>query len=160
MLHAWPIPNFTIRKKKKKQQQQQKHRPLKNPYLSKRGKWDSEDSSSWTWITSRKERLVWHQMLCFRLPHSSASKESTCNTGNTGDVSLISGLGRCSGGENGHPLQYSCLENPMFRKAWKATSMWSQRVGHDWATKQHLTTGSQLIVQQSLVNNTIPGIHL
>ena len=24
------------------------------------------------------------------------------------------------GGENGNPLQYSCLENPMARGAWKA----------------------------------------
>ena len=37
---------------------------------------------------------------------------------------------------NGNPLQYSCLENPMGRGAWWATSMGLQRVGHVWATKQ------------------------
>ena len=26
-----------------------------------------------------------------------------------------------AGGENGKPLQYSCLENPMDRGAWQAT---------------------------------------
>ena len=31
------------------------------------------------------------------------------------------GLGRCPGGGHGHPLQYSCLENPMDRAAWRAT---------------------------------------
>ena len=33
---------------------------------------------------------------------------------------LIPGLG-ISGGGNGNPLQYSCLENPMDRGAWRAT---------------------------------------
>ena len=33
----------------------------------------------------------------------------------------ISGSGRSSGGGNGHPLQYSCRENPMDRGAWWAT---------------------------------------
>ena len=37
---------------------------------------------------------------------------------NAGDVGLVPGLGRCSGGENGNPLQYSCLGNPMDREAW------------------------------------------
>ena len=38
-----------------------------------------------------------------------------------GDVGLIPGLGRSPGGGNGNPLQYSCLENPMERGAWRAT---------------------------------------
>ena len=37
-----------------------------------------------------------------------------------GDASSIPGLGRSPGGENGNPLQYSCLENPMDRGAWWA----------------------------------------
>ena len=37
------------------------------------------------------------------------------------DVGLITGLGRFSGEGNGNPLQYSCLENPMDRGAWRAT---------------------------------------
>ena len=31
------------------------------------------------------------------------------------------GSGRPSGEGNGNPLQYSCLENPMDRGAWRAT---------------------------------------
>ena len=31
---------------------------------------------------------------------------------------LIPGLGRSPGEGNGNPLQYSCLENPMVRRAW------------------------------------------
>ena len=36
--------------------------------------------------------------------------ESACNVG---DLSSIPGLGRSPGEENGNPLQYSCLENPV-----------------------------------------------
>ena len=42
-------------------------------------------------------------------PGGSDGKESTCNAG---DAGLIPGLGGSPGEENGHPLQYSCLENP------------------------------------------------
>ena len=38
------------------------------------------------------------------------------------------------GEENGNPLQYSCLENPMDGGAWWATVHGSQRVGQNWAT--------------------------
>ena len=34
----------------------------------------------------------------------------------------ISGLGRYPGGGNGNPLQYSCLENPLDRGAWRVTA--------------------------------------
>ena len=34
---------------------------------------------------------------------------------NIGDAGLIPGSGRCPGGGNGNPPQYSCLENPMDR---------------------------------------------
>jgi len=40
---------------------------------------------------------------------------------NAGDSSSISGSGRVPGEENGNPLQYSCLGNPMDRAAWWAT---------------------------------------
>ena len=39
---------------------------------------------------------------------------------NTGDMGFIPGLGRSPGEGNGKPLQYSCLENPMGRGAWRA----------------------------------------
>ena len=48
-------------------------------------------------------------------------KGSTYNAEDTGDAGLIPGLGRSLGGGNGNPLQYSCLENPMDRGAWRAT---------------------------------------
>ena len=36
---------------------------------------------------------------------------------NSGDAGLIPGLGRYPGEENGNPLQYSCLRDPMDREA-------------------------------------------
>ena len=39
---------------------------------------------------------------------------------NSGDMGSFPRLGRSPGGRNGTPLQYSCLENPMDRKAWWA----------------------------------------
>ena len=40
---------------------------------------------------------------------------------NVGDPGSIPGLGRSPGEGNGHPFQYSCLENPMDRGSWQAT---------------------------------------
>ena len=51
-------------------------------------------------------------------PGGSDGKESSCNAGDPGS---ISGSGRYPGKGNGNPLQYSCLENPMDRGAWRAT---------------------------------------
>ena len=40
---------------------------------------------------------------------------------NAGDIiSSIPGSGRLPAGGYGNPLQYSCLENPMDRRAWQA----------------------------------------
>ena len=40
---------------------------------------------------------------------------------NAGDSGLVPGFGRSPGEQNGNPLQYSCLENPMEGGAWWAT---------------------------------------
>ena len=70
--------------------------------------------------------------------HSSVGKESACNAG---DLGSIPGSGRSPGEENGNPLQYFCLENPMDRGAWKATVHGVPRVGHDLATKPSPSVG-------------------
>ena len=46
------------------------------------------------------------------------SDELACDTGDAGS---IPGSGRCPREGNGYPHQYSCLENPMDRGAWRAT---------------------------------------
>ena len=66
----------------------------------------------------------------------SDGKESSSNAGDPGS---IPGLGRSPGEGNGYPLQYSCLENPMDRGAWRATSPWghteSDTPKHDGSQK-------------------------
>ena len=47
-------------------------------------------------------------------------KNPPTNAGDIRKVGLIPGLGQYPGGENGNPLQDSCLENPMDRGAWRA----------------------------------------
>ena len=55
----------------------------------------------------------------------------------SGDSGSIPGLGRSPREGNSNPLQYSCLENPMDRGAWRATvHEGHKRVGYDLATKQ------------------------
>ena len=58
----------------------------------------------------------------------------------------IPGLGRFPGEGNGNPLQYSCLENPMDRRAWKGTVYGVARVGHDLATKLLLLLGPWYLI--------------
>ena len=40
---------------------------------------------------------------------------------NARDMGSVPGVGKCPGGGNGSPLQYSFLENCMDRRAWWAT---------------------------------------
>ena len=51
-------------------------------------------------------------------PSGPDGKESACDAG---DPDSISGSGRFLGEENGYLLQYSCLENLMYKGAWQAT---------------------------------------
>ena len=52
------------------------------------------------------------------LPYSSDGKESACKAG---DPDSVPRSGRSPGEWNSNPLQHSCLENSMDRRAWKAT---------------------------------------
>ena len=56
--------------------------------------------------------IIWHIVKVF--PGGSDCKESACNAG---DLGSIPGSRIYPGEENGHPLQYSCLENSMDRGA-------------------------------------------
>ena len=68
------------------------------------------------WIHGFRTRRYWFYYQCWWLP----GKESAGNAGASGDTGWIHGLGRPSRAGNGNPLQYSCLENPMDRGAWRA----------------------------------------
>ena len=70
---------------------------------------------------------------------NSVGKESACSAGPRFD----SWVGKAPGEGNGNPLQYSCLENPMDRGAWRATVHGVARVRHDLATKPPPISRSQ-----------------
>ena len=54
-------------------------------------------------------------------------KNPSANAGDVRDMGSIPGLGRSPGEENGNPLQYSCLENPMDRGTrWATVHMAAQ----------------------------------
>ena len=55
------------------------------------------------------------------LPRWLSSKEVACNTGDTGDMGLMTGLRRSPGGGYDNPFQNFCLENPMDKGAWWST---------------------------------------
>ena len=61
-----------------------------------------------------------------------------------GGLGLIPGSGRSPGGGHGNPLQYSCLENPMDRGAWRATV-------HGGAEQSDMT--EQLSTHVVVINN-------
>ena len=61
-------------------------------------------------------KMVLNILKCF--PCSSVGKESACNAGDPGSIPES---GRAPGEGNSNPLQYSCLENFMDRRAWWAT---------------------------------------
>ena len=61
---------------------------------------------------------VLRESIITEFPGGSGSKESAHSAGEPGS---IPGSGRSPGEGNGNPLQYSCLENPMGRGAWRAT---------------------------------------
>ena len=58
-------------------------------------------------------------MTTIGFPSGSAVKNPPANAGEMG---LIPGSGRSPGEGNGNPLQYSCLEYPMDRGAWRVTT--------------------------------------
>ena len=75
------------------------------------------------------------------------------NEGDIRNVGLILGLGSSPRGRHGNPLQYSCLENPIDRRAWwvivhRVTKSWTQL---KWLSTQHTCErfGTQLSTEKS-----------
>ena len=64
----------------------------------------------------RRDRLP--TLVFTGFPGGSDGKESACKAG---DLGSIPRLGRSHGRGHGNPLQYSCLENPVDRGAWRVT---------------------------------------
>ena len=63
------------------------------------------------------------------------------NAEDTRDSGSTPGSGRSEGVGSGNPLQYSCLENPMDRRAWWATVHGAPK---DQSTTQHMYMAESL----------------
>ena len=72
-------------------------------------------SQCWLTIASPLLLKIYFQISGF--PSGSDDKESACSAE---DLGSIPGLGRSPGGGHGNPLQYSCLEKSMDKRAWLA----------------------------------------
>ena len=62
-------------------------------------------------------------------PGDASGKDLCASAGDITHMGLIPGWGRSPGGGHDNPLQYSCLENLMDRRAWWATA---HRVTKSW----------------------------
>ena len=71
-------------------------------------------------ICASFHEYLWHSTW-LSFPGGASGKESVCNAGDARDSGSVPGWRRSPGGENGKPLQYSCLQNSMFRGVWWAT---------------------------------------
>ena len=88
------------------------------------------DTTVWLNNNNSVSKIIAFNIQAF--PGGSDGKESACNAGGLGS---IPGSGRSPGEGNGNPLQCSCLENPMDRRAWWAavhgvTKSWIQLSTH------------------------------
>ena len=79
-------------------------------------------------------------------PGSSVVKNPPANAEDTGDVSLIPGLGRSLEEGNDNPLQYFCLQNSMDRRAWQATVHRATKSWTQLSTHTHTHTHKLLIL--------------
>ena len=86
-----------------------------------------------------------HSKLLEGFPGSTSGKEFACQCKlDVRDSGLIPGMGRSPEGGHRNPPHYFCLENPMDRRAWRATIQGLHRVGHewsDWAWHSHWAVG-------------------
>ena len=103
------------------------HRVRHHPAIREVISWwvDSLVISQAQWPTSKAKYPVLH----FSARHPTEDialelvvKNLPASTGDIRDAGLIPWSGRSSGGGNGNPLQYCCLENPKDRGAWPATA--------------------------------------
>ena len=103
---------------------------------------------------SSDDSVIWEEWFLSKhsdFPRSPVGKESAFSEG---DPHSIPRLKRSPGEGNRHPLQYSCLENPMDRGAWWATVYGVARVGQDLMTKP--TAPNTLRTAVSLVQGPLP----
>ena len=72
-------------------------------------------------------------------------KNPPAKAGDSRDAGLIPELQRSPGGGNGNPLQFSCLGNPMDRRAW-------------WAPVRGVTKSRTCMLAVAYISYCLPGL--
>ena len=76
-------------------------------------------------LFGREEYIIFITFYCVIIGEAPimwlSGKESTCNSGDTGDAGPVLGSGWAAEGGKVNPLQYSCQENHKDREGWQAT---------------------------------------
>ena len=78
-------------------------------------------------------------------------KNPSANAGDIRDESSIPESGRSPGGGPGHPLQCSCLKNPMDRRAWRATV---HRVAESDTTEVTYHAHTEIVIDKSMIRTS------
>ena len=86
---------------------------------------ESQDHCTGSWLASSSLHVlgvIWQEVLRVKgLPGSTSGKEPICQCRGWRRHRFDSWVGRSPAGSHGNPLQYSCLEKPMDRRAWRTT---------------------------------------
>ena len=106
-------------------------------------KWINRSTSQWTiqytnrWFQSVRDTMKKMKQVALVV------KNPPANTGDVRGAGLIPGSEKFPGGRHGNPLQYSCLENPMDRGAWRATvhGVTKSQTWPKWFSTAHSVTG-------------------
>ena len=107
-----------------KKKQTHRYREQTNGY-----QWGDRRGGAIQGTGSKKHKLLRIKEITMGFPVVLSVKNLPANTGDVKDAGSIPRLGRSPGGDNGSPLQCSCLENPMHRGACRATV---HRVAKSW----------------------------
>ena len=91
------------------------------------------------WLFTEKKKLLTPCSKIMGFPSGLVVKNPPANVGDSRDTGQMPRSGISLGGENGNPLQYSYLENPMDRGAWWATvCRVPNNLTHDLMTRHSL----------------------
>ena len=110
--------------------------------------------------TNLKKEQSWRTQCCLTSDNQGASwvvlvvKNPPANTGDIRDTAFDPWVGKIPGGGWSNSLQYSCLENPMGRGAWRATV---HRVAKSWTRLKWLSIVIKIVWHwhKLLINGTI-----
>ena len=80
-------------------------------------------------------------------PGASDGKESACSAG---DLGSIPGSEKSPGEGDSNPLQYSCLEKPLDRGAWRAVA---HRITKSWTRLRSMAIHIYIYTYNSLIVN-------